>query len=112
MKTPAKESVSSGILLVVSLYVRPGREQELRDFETQAARVMARHGGRIETVIRPTASPSAEPLPYEIHLVSFPSMERFDSYRSDPALAGLAALREQAMARTTVVIGREVEPYE
>lgn len=99
------------ILLLVHLFVHPGREAEFRRFETEAARVMRRHGGRIERVIRPKSAPLGAPLPSEIHLVSFPGLGAFDAYRADPELAGLADLRRAAIARTDIVAGEEGEPY-
>ena len=102
--------MSSGILLVVNLYVEPGREAEFRTFETHAARIMRSHGGQIEKIIRPTLSLSGEPLPHEIHLVSFPSLEHLTAYRSDPILADFSGLRELAIKTTTIMIGEEIEP--
>jgi hypothetical protein len=99
------------ILLLVHLFVRPGREGEFRRFETEAAHVMRRHGGRIERVIRPKALPPGVPLPSEIHLVWFPGMGAFEAYRADPALADLATLRQAVITRTEIVVGEEGEPY-
>ena len=101
----------SPILLVVSLFIPAGREAELRQFETEAAHIMQRYEGRIERVIRPTASTLSDSLPYEVHVVSFPSMERFEAYRKDGNLAALAPLRQSAIARTEILIGEEGEAY-
>jgi hypothetical protein len=101
----------SRIVLVVTLYVHPGREREFRQFETRAAGIMRRHGGAIERVIRPDAEPIREETAHEIHVVTFPNMEAFAAYRSDPDLAALAMLRDLAVARTELTIGREGEPY-
>jgi uncharacterized protein (DUF1330 family) len=95
----------------VHLFAHPGRLAELRRFEGAAARIMARYGGSIERVIRPTAAPPGRALPDEVHLVWFPSRERFEAYRQDAELAGLAALRQAAIARTEVLIGEPGEPY-
>lgn len=103
--------MSSRVVLVASLFIHPGREAEFRQFETEAARIMKKYGGRIERVIHPTASPSSDLLPHEIHLVSFPSRERFEAYRADQDLAAFAVLRQAAIARTDVIIGDEGEPY-
>ena len=54
-----------GIVLVVHLYVNPGRADEFRRFETAAARIMGRYGGRIERVVRPTAGAAGAPVPDE-----------------------------------------------
>ena len=103
--------MSSGIILVVSLFIHAGREAEFRQFETEAARIMKRYGGQIERVIRSTVSALSGVAPHEIHIVSFPSMERFDAYRGDAELAKLAPLRQAAIARTEIIIGEEGELY-
>jgi len=104
-------TASSPIILVVSLFIRADHEAEFRQFETEAARIMQKYGGRIERVIRPTTSTLSGALPSEVHVVSFPSMERFEAYRTDEHLAKLAPLRQSAIARTEVMIGEEGEAY-
>ena len=103
--------MNSGLLLVASLFIHPGREVEFRQFETEAARIMKKYGGQIKQVIRPTVAGQPGPSPHEIHIVSFPSLESFEAYRGDPDLATLAPLRQAAIARTEVIIGEEGEPY-
>lgn len=103
--------MNSGIILVASLFIHPGREVEFRQFETEATRIMRKYGGRIEHVIHPSASVASGSSPHEIHVVSFPSMEQFESYRGDADLAKLAPLRQSVIARTEIVIGKEGEPY-
>jgi hypothetical protein len=99
------------IVLVVSLFVHPGREGEFHRFETEAARIMRRHGGRIDRVIRPTGPPPEASRPHEIHVVTFASAAAFEAYRADPELRVLGPLRESAIARTDVTICVEGEPY-
>jgi hypothetical protein len=111
MQTPEPED-QQPVLIVAALFVHAGREAEFRQFETSAARIMWTYGGRIERVIRPTVTSPGSPVPYEIHLVSFPSLERFEQYRADPRLGALAALRETAIARTEITIGYAEEPYD
>jgi uncharacterized protein (DUF1330 family) len=98
-------------MLVVSLFIHSGREIEFRQFETEAARIMKKYEGRIERVIHPTVSAQSGSVPYEIHIVSFPSLERFEAYRGDADLARLAPLRQAAIARTEIIMGEEGEPY-
>lgn len=102
---------TKGIVLVAKLFVHPGREVEFRQFETQAAQIMRKYDGCIERVIRPTNAALGEALPHEIHLVSFPSMAQFESYRGDADLAQLGSLRQAAIAKTEIVIGEEGEPH-
>jgi hypothetical protein len=99
------------IVLLVELFIHPGRAAEFRRFETAAARIMRRHGGRIDRVIRPTGPPQDGALPHEIHLVSFASAAGLEAYRADAELQALAPLRESAIARTEVTVGTEGEPY-
>jgi uncharacterized protein (DUF1330 family) len=99
------------IVLIVTLYVHPGQEKELRQFETAAAHIMRKHGGVIERVIRPDLAPNTTEIPHEIHVVTFPSTGAFAAYRSDPELAALASLRELAIARTEIIVGHDGEPY-
>ena len=96
-------------MLLAKLFVHPGRIAEFRRFETEAARIMRRHGGRIERVIRPTGP--GDDLPHEIHVVSFASAAGLEAYRADPELAGLATLRASAIARTEVTMGTDGDPY-
>jgi uncharacterized protein (DUF1330 family) len=103
--------MSGPLILFARLFIHPGREREFREFETAAARIMGRYGGRIERVIRPLSASPEGPQPHEIHLVSFPSQEHFEAYRADAELAGLAPLRQVAIARTELVIGIEGEGY-
>jgi hypothetical protein len=98
-------------VLLVQLFVHMGREAEFRRFETEAARIMRRHGGRIDRVIRPTGPARGDALPHEVHLVSFPSAAGFEAYRADPELRALGALRESAIARTEILVGIDGEPY-
>jgi uncharacterized protein (DUF1330 family) len=102
---------NQAILLLVELFVHPGRAAEFRRFETEAARIMRRHGGRIDRVIRPTGPARGDALPHEIHLVSFASAAGLEAYRADPELRALAPLREAAIARTEVTTGTDGDPY-
>jgi uncharacterized protein (DUF1330 family) len=99
------------MVLLVELFVHPDREAELRRFETEAARIMRRHGGRIDRVIQPTSAAQGAELPHEIHLLSFASAAGLESYRADPELLALAPLRESAIARTAVTVGTDGPPY-
>ena len=103
--------MDSGIVVVVSLFIHPGQEIRFRQYETEAVRIMRRYGGQVERVIRPLVAAPAVPLPHEIHIISFPSIERFEAYRADTDLAELAPLRQSAIARTEIMIGEEGEPY-
>ena len=103
--------MNNRLILLVSLFAHPGQEVAFREFETAAARIMGRYGGRIERVIRPGRVVPEGAVPHEVHLVSFPDEAAFAAYRADAELAGLAALRQAAIARTEMIFGVEGEPY-
>jgi hypothetical protein len=109
--TMTTTSPDQPIVILVQLFIHPGRAAEFRRFETAAARIMQRHGGRIERVIRPTGPARESGLPHEIHLVSFDTGAGFEAYRADSELLALAPLRESAIARTEVTVGTDGEPY-
>lgn len=101
--------------LVVSLWIHPGQEAAFEEFEREAARRMARHGGRIDAAVRTApngvATGPEEATAYEVHIVSFPDKAAADSYANDPE--NLAAREERAgiVLLTMVVPGREAGPY-
>ena len=103
--------MNSRLILVVSLFIHPGHEAEFQQFETEAARIMKKYDGHLERVIRPTILGQSDSSPHEIHLVSFPNLESFESYKGDLDLAKLAPLRQAAIARTEVIMGEEGESY-
>jgi uncharacterized protein (DUF1330 family) len=103
--------MKSGIILVVQLFIQVNKEVEFQQFEREAAQIMQKYHGQIEKVIRPIRNGQRNEQPYEVHIVWFPSMEEFESYRKDPDLAELADLRQSAISRTEIIIGHEVNPY-
>ena len=96
--------MQSPIYRVVSLWVRPGAVAEFEAYERKAARIMRKYGGSIEKVIR-TGQENSPEIPFEIHLVSFPSQEKFAAYRADPELVSLATDRQAAILKTVVIPG-------
>ena len=88
-------------LVVATLVVRRARLREFREFEEQAAVIMARYGGEILAQLLVDSDPAALTL-REIHVVSFPDRPAFGAYRVDPELVALGPLRERAIVSTTI----------
>ena len=97
------------LTLVAILTVRRGRIAAFHQYERAAAAIMARHGGAIERTVA-VDDPSAAHY-REVHIVTFPDAAAFAAYRSDPDLAGLAPLREQAIVSTEVLLGEDGPTY-
>ena len=98
------------VIRIVSLWIHPGQEAAFEAFEREAARNMARHGGRIDQAVRLDPA-KGDATPYEIHVVSFPDEAAAESYASDPATLALRERRGSTISRTEVAKGREAGPY-
>jgi hypothetical protein len=96
--------------LIVSLWLETDDVAAFESFERAAARVMAKHGGRVDEVVR-RADAERGDGPFEVHVVSFPDWALFDAYRADPELKALLPRRERLIARTEVWRGEAREPY-
>lgn len=95
---------------VVSLWIHPGQDGAFEAFEREASRIMARHGGRIDSAVR-VAKEGASDRPFEVHVVSFPDRTAADSYAADPETMELRRRRAEIVARTEVLEGRAAGPY-
>lgn len=80
-----------------------------REFEHQAAAIMARYGGAIERSVVIPAKDDEELK--EIHIVTFPDEQAFLEYRQDKDIAAVAHLREQSVAGTEIMIGENGPAY-
>jgi uncharacterized protein (DUF1330 family) len=99
-----------GMILLATLTVHPDRLEAFFAYERQAARIMERHGGKIEKAI--ALDPDPEDNFYrETHLVRFPDEAALAAYRSDPEFLALAELRESCILATTIRRGEEAAGY-
>ena len=97
--------------LVVSLWLRAGAVAAFEAFERRVAKILVRHGGRIERAIRATSPQANASEPFEVHVVSFPDDESLVAYRYDPETRALADERAAIIARTVIVEGVDVQSY-
>jgi uncharacterized protein (DUF1330 family) len=102
--------MSPRLLLIARLWLNTSDITAYENFERTAARIMAKHGGRIERAIRINTSDDPD-APFEIHIVSFPDGAAFDAYRNDPETVALAEQRAQVIARTDILFGTDVSSY-
>jgi uncharacterized protein (DUF1330 family) len=98
------------LTLIVLLSVHPGHESEFEQFESAAAQIMRRYGGKLERRIGRT--PQSDPAqPEEMHIVTFPDQDAFHRYRADSELASLAELRARAIRQTTIWYGADLGDF-
>lgn len=98
------------LLLIATLTVHPDRIETFHDFERNAAKIMARHGGRIERAIVLEKDPE-DHYYRECHVVSFPDRDALAAYRNDADFKGLAPLRESCILATAIRYGTAGEDY-
>jgi uncharacterized protein (DUF1330 family) len=99
-----------GVMVFITqlTYVRVGRESVFEEFEAQAIPLIAKHGGELLLRLRPTPETvvaCAIDVPYEIHLVSFPSEEAFSRFASDGARQQFLHLKEDSVRESLLVRG-------
>src|SRR5215471_11058574 len=98
--------------IVVRLWIRRGLEAEFEAYERKVSRIMARYGGVIERAIRTSgAANDRSDEPFEVHLLSFPSRERYDAYRDDPERLSLSGEREAIIVKTDIIVGTPGPTY-
>jgi quinol monooxygenase YgiN len=98
------------IVLLATLTVHPDKVDAFHDYERRAARVMAKHGGRIERVV--VLEPDPEDRFYrETHVVTFRDRAALAAYRDDADFQALAALRESCILATAIRYGTAGEDY-
>jgi antibiotic biosynthesis monooxygenase (ABM) superfamily enzyme len=103
--------MNTPITLIVALFIHPNRNAEFESFETQAAEIMSRVGGRIERRI--ACSTKGDPsAPDEVHLVTFPDEDSYNRYRESSEVQALASLRASAIRKTVVWRGTELPAFD
>lgn len=108
----SSDAVAAPLHLWVQIWLRTNDVDGFQAYERRAARVLARHGARIERAFRPLDAAEDPALPFEIHLVSFPNQAALVAWQADPERAALQEERERLIARTTVIALRTVTGYD
>jgi uncharacterized protein (DUF1330 family) len=96
------------IYITQLVYIIPGREAAFETFEQVAIPLISRYNGRLLLRIRPDTSSFIEgetELPYEIHLVTFPSEKDFEDFGKDPERASMLHLKQASVDRIVLIRG-------
>ncbi len=97
------------IQVVVLLKVK--NIEKFEGYERQAIKIMAEHSGRLISAFTSNDKESSDIEFGEIHVLEFPSVEQFHSYRADQKILELTALREQAIEKTSVYVSNVFKNY-
>ncbi len=101
----------NGIFVTELVYVRPGREPEFLEFETQVLPLLSKHGGELLLRLRPPANAmmgGSYETPFEVHLVRFASEAHMAHYVDDPQRRRALHLKDDAVRASIVVQGSRV----
>jgi uncharacterized protein (DUF1330 family) len=97
------------MLFVTQLvYIHPGKERVFDEFEALAIPLIGKHGGELLLRLRPNPEgviARSIDLPYEIHLVRFPSDEALAGFTADPERQGFLHLKNDSVRSSLVVRG-------
>lgn len=99
------------LILIVSLWLKSENVSDFEVYERLAARILEKHGGRIERAVRVGKQINEKSAPFEIHVVSFPNERQYADYQSDSDARKLIESRNQIIARTEIVAGYETKNY-
>lgn len=81
----------------------------LTSFECKANEIMGTHGGKIASAFE--TKRNEDNSGQEVHLLEFPNEKSFSEYRSDPRLAKLIDLRNQAISSINVATSLKLKTY-
>ncbi len=96
------------VVITQLVYIHPGKERVFDQFEAVAIPLIGKHGGELLLRLRPTPEgviASSIELPYEIHVVRFPSNEALAGFMADPERQGLLHLKNDSVRSSLVVRG-------
>ena len=96
------------VVVTQLVYVHPGKERVFDEFEAVAIPLIGKNGGELLLRLRPTPEvviAGSIELPYEIHLVRFPSDEALASFTADPERQRFLHLKNDSVRSSLVVRG-------
>jgi uncharacterized protein (DUF1330 family) len=90
-------SGSRPVRYLALIYLKPGQQDRLRQYENRVLPVFRRHGGAFERIWSPvpaegSGAPDPE-APDEIHLLRFETEAGLEAVRRDPEMQALVPLR-------------------
>jgi len=100
------------VVITQLVYLHHGKESVFDEFESVAIPLIGKHGGELLLRLRPTPAcvvAGSIDLPYEIHLVRFPSNEALASFTADPERQALLHLKNDSVRSSLVVRGSALD---
>jgi hypothetical protein len=91
------------------IFVKQGQEEQFNLFESYVLPLLERHNGILLYRVRPTDDcviETAMNKPYEVHLVSFPTREDFESYSKDNDRLKYMDLKNASIEKAMLIEGK------
>lgn len=114
-ETDTAAPIASRAHVVMLSWLKPGAASAMAEFRAEAAPLFRKYGLRVDRALSATGKgqlvgTNAHAVPDLIQVLSFPSVQAFREYSTDPDYLRLAKLRDAHVARMTALVGapREV----
>lgn len=94
------------IQIIAFIYAGSRGVAGIREYETKALSILKQHAGVLLSASSCSNASQTDQAkqPDEIHVIQFPDIAAFESYKADPGLAELTALRSTCISRTELYI--------
>jgi uncharacterized protein (DUF1330 family) len=99
------------IYITQLIYIVPGQEKILNQFEDIAIPIIQRYNGQLLLRIRPDDNSFIEhrlDKPYEIHLVEFNTEQDFENFKQDEDRKRFMHLKEQSIRTSILIQGKKL----
>ncbi len=93
------------------IYIKPGREETFLRFEDHVLPLLEKYNGKLLLRWRQTDGCVVETGigdPYEIHLVSFETIEDFRNYANDKTRLEYLPLKDESVAKIVLIEGKQL----
>src|ERR1700758_4275122 len=91
------------------IFIKQGAADNFHAFEDQVLPLLNDHNGDLIYRFRPDKSAmiaGTGELPYEIHLVTFPTRQDFEGYARDPRRTAAMHLKNESVDRIVLIEGK------
>lgn len=98
----------SKVYITVLLFVKEGAEHNFQRYEENVLPILEKYNGELLYRIRPGAESfinNPKEKPYEIHLVSFETIQDFESYKLDEERLSFNYLFQSPIERAIIIEG-------
>ena len=99
------------IYITQFIYLNPNKEEVFHQFEDVAIPLISKYHGKLLSRIRPEAQniiAGEMEVPYEIHLVSFPTEQDLQKFMKDEERQKFVHLKDQAIRRVLLIKGEKM----